>query len=79
MPGFINHILIVLSLVLLVFDESLATKCVSMNNKPCMVRPTLIDLNPDKLHHYSFIFCLDRWDGSCNTAENSFDRICVPN
>ena len=33
-------------IVLLSFSESLATKCVSLNNEPCMARPTLIDLNP---------------------------------
>ena len=33
-------------IALLSFSESLATKCVSLNNEPCMARPTLIDLNP---------------------------------
>ena len=33
---------------LLNFSESLATKCMSLNNEPCMNRPTLIDLNPVK-------------------------------
>ena len=31
---------------LLSFSGSLATKCMSFNNKPCMIRPSLIDLNP---------------------------------
>ena len=33
-------------IVLLSFSSSLATKCVSLNDEPCMFRPTLIDLNP---------------------------------
>ena len=41
---------IVLVLVLLGFGGSLTTECVSMNNQPCMVRPTLVDLNLDELH-----------------------------
>ena len=36
-------------LVLLIFNESLASKCLHLNDKPCMVRPTLIDLNPVEL------------------------------
>ena len=28
------------------FSRFLATKCMSLNNEPCMIRPTLIDLNP---------------------------------
>ena len=27
------------------FNESVATKCMSLSNEPCMVRPSLIDLN----------------------------------
>ena len=32
-------------IVLLSFSESLATKCVSLNDKLCMIGPVLIDLN----------------------------------
>ena len=31
--------------VLLSFSESLATKCLSLNDEPYMVRPILVDLN----------------------------------
>ena len=30
-------------IVLLNFSESLAAKCLFLNDEPCMVRPTLID------------------------------------
>ena len=33
-------------IALLSFSESLAKKCVSLNNETCMARPTLIHLNP---------------------------------
>ena len=39
-------------ILLLSFSESLArsrTKCLFLNDEPCMVRPTLIDLNPVEL------------------------------
>ena len=32
------------------FSGFLATKCVSLNNEPCMTRPTLIYLNPVDLN-----------------------------
>ena len=35
---FIKQVII----VLLSFSEFLATKCMSLNNEPCMIRPTLI-------------------------------------
>ena len=70
---------IVLVLVLLCFGGSLAIKCASKNNEPCLIRPTLIDLNFDELHYYPFIICMSKYNRSCNTVEDPFGRICVPN
>ena len=61
------------------FGGSLAIQCVSMNNQPCAARPMLNDLNLDELHYCPFMSILDRCDGSCNTVEDPFGRICVPN
>ena len=52
-----------LLVVLLSFSSSLEldqTKCLSLNDKPCMVRPTLIDLNPVELKYYPFIISLNK-------------------
>ena len=46
-------------IVLLSYSESLATKCLFLNNESCMVRPTLIDLNPVDLKYYSLMISLD--------------------
>ena len=37
------------------------------------------DLNLDELHYYLFIISMNRCDGSCNTVEDPFARIYVPN
>ena len=63
-------------IVLLRFSSSLAcvakvsdrTKCVSLNDKPCMVRSTLIDLNPIELKHCSVMISLDKCNESCNVS-----------
>ena len=50
-------------IVLLSFSESLAhdqTKCLSLNDEPCMVRPTLIDLNSVELKYYRFMISLGK-------------------
>ena len=52
-------------IVLLSFSESLATKCLSLNDALCMVRPTIIDLNPAELKYYPFMISLDKCGGSC--------------
>ena len=41
--------------VLLSFSEPLAhdwTKCMILNDEPCMVRPTIINLDPVKTEYY---------------------------
>ena len=57
---------------------SLATKCMSLNNKPCMIRPTLIDLNPVELNYYSFMISLDECNGSYNSDNDLSTKIRVP-
>ena len=47
-----------LFIVLLSFNSSLTsdqTKCLSLNDEPCMIRPTLIDLNPVEFNYYPFM------------------------
>ena len=53
-------------IILFSFSSSLATKRVSLNDEPWMIRPTPIDLNPVELKYYQFMIILDRCDGSCN-------------
>ena len=60
--------------VLLSFSSSLARvakvsdqiKCLFLNDGPCMVRPTLIDMNPVELKYYPFMISIDKCTGSCN-------------
>ena len=54
-------------------------KFVDQYNQSCLARHALITLNPGELHYYPFMVGLDRCDGSCNTLENLFDKVCVPN
>ena len=59
------------SIVSMTNDSNLTT-CVSLNNQPCMTRPTLIYLNPDEYNHglgyYKFMVNLDRCNGSCRRS-----------
>ena len=47
-------------ITVLSFIGSLTTKCVSLNNEPCMVRPTLSGLNPVELNCHSFKINVDK-------------------
>ena len=58
------------------------TKCVLLNNQKCETKPTLINLHPNEysqeFHYYPFLVKLDGWVGSCNTLNNFFSKVCVP-
>ena len=56
MFGLIKQVFI----ALLSFSKSLAIKCVSLNNKICMIRLTLINLNSVELNYYPFAISLDK-------------------
>ena len=64
-----------LFIVLLSFSESLATKCLFLNDEPCIIRPTLIDMNPVEVKYYPFMISLNKCAGSCNFLSQ---KICVP-
>ena len=47
-------------IVLLSFSVSLATKCMFLDDEPCMVRPTLIDMNPVELKYCPFMISINK-------------------
>ena len=51
------------------------TKCLSLNEESCIVRPTLIDLNPFEHKNYPFMISLDKCSESCYVLS---PKICVP-
>ena len=55
-------------------SESLATKCVSLNDESCMGRSTLIDLNLIELKYYPFMMSLDECIGSYNLEKYVFRK-----
>ena len=87
MFGFIEKLFIGLLSVYPIgsFGASLASnykepiKCVSLNNKPCKARKTLIKINSDKALFYPFTVSANNCSGSCNTFDDSYSWICVRN
>ena len=66
-----------LFIVLLSFSESLAIKCLFLNEQQYMVRPTIFDMNPVELKYYSFMISLNKCTGGCNVLSTkimSFKR-----
>ena len=51
------------------------TKCLVLNDEPCLVRPFIIDMNPVKLKYYPCMISLKKCTGSCNVLS---PKMCVP-
>ena len=67
------------------FHESLASvskgsiKCVSLNNRPCQARPTLVDINSNETPFYPFAASVNKCGIICKTSDESYARVCVSN
>ena len=64
-----------LFIVLLSFSISLATKCLFLNDEPCMVRPTLIDMDFNEPNSYPFMISLNKCTGICNVKTGNCKDI----
>ena len=47
----------------------------SLNDESCMVRPSLIDLNPGELKYYPFKISLYECNGSCNVLSSKISVV----
>ena len=65
-------------IVLLSFNRSLACdrkNCLFLNDEPCKVSPTFIDMNPVELKYYPFVISQNKCSGSFNIL---FPKIYLP-
>ena len=62
----------------LAFNSTRPIKRVSLNNQPCKARPTLTDVNSNETNFYPFNVSVNDSGGSCNTINDPYARVCVP-
>ena len=53
-------------------------ECVSMNNQECKTRSEMINVNTNKLMFYLYRITINKCKGSCNTINDLYDKLCVP-
>ena len=53
-------------------------KCVSMNNQECKIRPEIININTNEPLFYPYTIIMNKCKGSCNTINDPYAKICVP-
>ena len=64
-------------------NRSNQTKYISLNNQKCMTQPTLVNLHPheycQEFHCYPLVVKLDWCVGNCNTLNDLYNKVCIPN
>ena len=53
-------------------------ECVSMNNQEGKIRTEIINLNTNEPMFYPYSIKINRCKGSCNTINNPYAKICIP-
>ena len=53
-------------------------ECVSMNNQECKIRTEIINLNNNEPIFYPYNIKMNNCKGSCNTINDPYAKICVP-
>ena len=53
-------------------------ECVSVNNQKCKIRPEIISRNTNEPMFYPSSIKINKCKGSCNTTNEPYPKICVP-
>ena len=49
-----------------------------MTNKECKVRPEIVNVNSNEPVFYPFSVKASKYSGSCNSINDPYAKICVP-
>ena len=55
-----------------------ALDCISMKNRECKVRSEIISINSNNPMFYPFSIKVNKCSGNCNSINDPYARICVP-
>ena len=75
--SFVKKVL-VLGLTVLSSSITGALNCISINNQECKVRPEIVDVSSNNPIFYPFSVKINRCSGNCNSINDPYAKICVP-
>ena len=53
-------------------------ECVSMNNQECKIRSEIINVHTNEPMFYPYSIKINKCKGSCNTINDPYAKLCVP-
>ena len=54
-------------------------ECVLMNNKKCKIRSEIFNVNNNEPLFYHYSIKINKCKGSCNSMNDPYAKLCVPN
>ena len=78
MFGFIKKIFYIGSLFLSSLVSTTPLSSISIINQACKVRPEIINVNRNEPVFYPFSIKTSKCSGSCNSINDPYAKICVP-
>ena len=58
--------------------NAIPLSCISMNNQECKVRSQIVNVNGDDPVFFPFSIKRSKCSGSCNSINNPYAKMCVP-
>ena len=55
-----------------------SSECVSMNNQECTIRSEIMNVNTNEPTFYPYSITINKCKGSCNTINDPYAKLCVP-
>ena len=52
--------------------------CLSMNNWECKVEPQIVNVNSKEPVFFPFSIKTSKCSGSCNSINNTYAKLCIP-
>ena len=75
---FIKKIFYIGSLFLSSLVSTTPLSCISIKNQECKVRPEIINTNSNNPIFYPFSSKVNKCSGNCNSINNPYAKICIP-
>ena len=75
---FIKEVFFTGSLFLSSLLSTTPLSCILMYNQACKVRPEIINVNSNEPVFYPFSIKTSKCRGSCNSINDPYTKICVP-
>ena len=76
--GFVKKVFFIGLTILSSFTSVNSLSCISMSNQPCKARPELINVSNNNPIFYLFSIKTSKCSGNCNSINDPYAKICVP-